>query len=352
MSVYPGRTPGTWRVVIRFKGGTDEKIIEGKKSEATQYEAQRRIELQQESIPIQRGAKFSLVGDEYAEWAPNHLKDSTWRKVRRYQLATLVVFFGSTKVNELSVKLVDKYQSWRIKAGAGVTSINNELRVFRAVLNWARERGHPIPPLKWKQLPVRGKGRARAWTTDEILAIYAACQKEAPHLLGLLIFLMNTGCRKGEGMAAEWSWVDFEADLIRIPSTKFWQPKNGLPREVTLSSALREHLESIPQEERHPRVLFPSSDGRQYIDWPKDLFWDILEEAKVTGHPHMFRHSYASHFLKNQPDMGLLAQILGHSSTRMTEIYSHMLPGRLDRAMNAVNLGPKTVAETVAEAAE
>jgi site-specific recombinase XerD len=53
----------------------------------------------------------------------------------------------------------------------------------------------------------------------------------------------------------------------------------------------------------------------------------------------MTRHTYASHFLVNVPDLPYLAQILGHSSIRITELYSHMLPGRLNRAKNAVSIG-------------
>jgi len=53
----------------------------------------------------------------------------------------------------------------------------------------------------------------------------------------------------------------------------------------------------------------------------------------------MTRHTYASHFLASVPDLFLLAQVLGHSSIRITELYSHMLPGRLNRAKNAVSIG-------------
>jgi hypothetical protein len=50
------------------------------------------------------------------------------------------------------------------------------------------------------------------------------------------------------------------------------------------------------------------------------------------------------------PDPHQLAGILGHSQTRVTELYTHLLPGHLDRARNAVNLSatPKIVADTVA----
>ncbi len=62
------------------------------------------------------------------------------------------------------------------------------------------------------------------------------------------------------------------------------------------------------------------------------------------------RHTFASHFLQKVPDLFLLAQVLGHSHQRLTELYAHLLPDHLARARNAVNLGPtlQTVAATVA----
>ncbi len=53
----------------------------------------------------------------------------------------------------------------------------------------------------------------------------------------------------------------------------------------------------------------------------------------------MTRHTYASYFLASVPDLFLLAEVLGHSSIRITDLYSHMLSGRLNRAKNAVSIG-------------
>jgi integrase len=73
-------------------------------------------------------------------------------------------------------------------------------------------------------------------------------------------------------------------------------------------------------------------------------------DAKLRGGPHTSRRTFASHFLMRVPDPHQLAGILGHSQTRVTELYTHLLPGHLDRARNAVNLSatPKIVADTVA----
>jgi hypothetical protein len=48
--------------------------------------------------------------------------------------------------------------------------------------------------------------------------------------------------------------------------------------------------------------------------------------------------------------MFLLAKILGHSHSRVTEIYSHLLPDHLARARNAVDIAPKTLAIALADA--
>ena len=96
--------------------------------------------------------------------------------------------------------------------------------------------------------------------------------------------------------------------------------------------------------------MFPHSHGGQYAQFPKDLYWEIRDEAGLKGGPHTTRHTYASHFLKQVLDLFLLAKILGHSHQRVTELYSHMLPDHLARARNAMNLAPpiKTMAATMA----
>jgi integrase len=176
-------------------------------------------------------------------------------------------------------------------------------------------------------------------------------RQESVDLMRLLVFLANTGCRKGEALACEWSWIDFDAGMIRIPSNEYWQPKNGKPREVPLSDACRAVLTGPRASERW---VFPKASGERYVDFPKDAFWSARNRAGLTGGPHTLRHTFASHFLQAVPDMSLLARVLGHSNQRVTELYAHLLPDHLARARNAVNLGPtlQTVAATVATGTE
>ena len=69
---------------------------------------------------------------------------------------------------------------------------------------------------------------------------------------------------------------------------------------------------------------------------PKLQFDRARKAARLQGGPHTLRHTFASHFLKQVPDLFLLARVLGHSDTRVTKLYSHLLPEHLARARNAV----------------
>jgi integrase len=344
MANYKGRRPGTRRIVIWNQGHPQEWIIEGTKQDGERFEASKKLELEAQSVERRVVPTFSeFCKAEYRAHAKAHLKDSTWRKVRTYQVTTLIEHFGPLKLNAITLTDIERFKRNRLSE-VGASSINNELRILKTIRNYANELGYTLPKLKFKRVPVRGDGRVKVWTPDEIGRIYDATRARYPLLLPMFIFLANTGCRHGEALAAEWSWVDMDHEMLCIPSNEYWQPKNGKPREVPLMPPVRAMLQGLPTDKRW---LFPNRAGGRYKRFPKDIWWEILEAAKVDGVPHMFRHTFASHFLQATRDLFLLAQVLGHSHSRVTELYSHLLPGHLERARNAVNLAP-TMAATVA----
>ena len=337
MPNYKGRRPGTRRIVLSHKGKPKEWVITGTKADGDKFEAEKRLELRQSSSLDQpQGVTFSELSKTYARHAESHLKASTWRKVRIYQIATLVQYFGTVRVDQFTMAHIDAYKRARLDGGTAPGTVNFELTVLQAVFSWARAAGHFIPELKWKRLPVRKNDRVKFWTSEQLALILSTCRVEAPDLLPMLVFLANTGCRKGESVAADWSWVDFDASLVRITPNDSWQPKSGKARDVPLSDALRATL-SGPR--KHKTIVFPNRDDARHVRFPTETFDRVLKVANLTGNPHMFRHTFASHFLMAIPDLQLLGKILGHTTTRVTEIYAHMLPGRLDRARNAVNIG-------------
>jgi len=350
MPVYK-KAPGKWRVRIHWDGKPHNWIITGTKKEAERFEAAQRLKLEREGPREKRVApRFSdFCVNEYRTHAEAELKATTWRN-RRYQLATLAEHFGDLKLNQFEIRHVEAFKKARLKEGIGAAKVNDDLKVLSAVLNYADYLKLPVTIPKWRKLKERPTaGRVKVWDLAQVEALLLAFSEHDPELLPITLFLLNTGCRKGEALACEWDWIDLDAGLVRIEPNEDWQPKDGEPREIPISSALQPWLRG---ERRSERYVFASDrTGDRWLHWPQRRWDNVRIKAEVNGKPiggspHVCRHTFASHFLAAQPDLFLLAHILGHSHTRVTQLYSHLLPSHLERARNAVNLaGPVGAAE-------
>jgi integrase len=337
MPNYPGRRKGTRRVTVydRVEKKNHEWIVEGTKREADRFEAKKRLELDGvRSSRARAGLSLSELSTAYSEHAARRLGKGTCR-VRAFQIASLVEELGEVKVGLMTQAHLEAYQDARLDDGLLATSINNELRVLRTIMLWSARNGHTVAPLHYRMLPEL-QTRVRAFTEDEMQRLYSAARKKASELLPLLVFLVNTGMRRGEAIAAEWSWVDWRREQITIPCTRFWHPKGKRSRDVPIGDAVR----TILQAKRKAGPIFENRFGSHYACWPKDMWERTRDEAQLPGGVHQLRHTFASHFLEAVPDLDVLAEILGHSQKRTTRLYAHMLPGRFARARNAVNLVP------------
>jgi integrase len=341
MPVYPkkGRGRNAWQVVIFLRGKRHDRTFHGKKSEAEAYEARLRTELEVGAVPDTRNVPTfsSFCVDRYKPHAKIHLRPSTWKNSRKYHLATLIGSFGPTKLTELTTEHVEAYKAQRRKS-AGARTVNTELAVLCAVLSYARKLNVPCAKPAIVRLPVVGRGRVTFWSDEQVAALFAVIARDEPDLMGPVVFLANTGCRKGEAIAAQKSWINMTRKMIEIPVNEFWQPKDNEPREVPISAALLPWIEramSTPGP-----YLFQTRHGGPHRWWPRERFDRARKAAKLRGGPHTLRHTFASHFLRAVPDLYLLAKVLGHSHERMSATYAHLLPTHLERAREAVNLGP------------
>lgn len=335
MPIYK-RGPARWEVRIYRDGRPAARIVRGSKADAEAFEARWRVELEAGAALSTRVAPtFSdFFRQQYGPHAQAHLKESTWRN-RRYQLATLDAAIGDLQLTRLTAAEVETYKHARLRAGIAHGTINDELKVLRAALNFAKRIGIPTALPRWDRLPQRRRRKVMAWTAVEVDRLYRAVQAESPAILPLVVCLVNTGMRRGEAIALRWESVDLERDLLRVWPNDEWEPKDGEAREVPIGAALRPFLDLAGPAEA---PVFPTRAGAAYAFWPQRQFDRARVAAGLTGGPHTTRHTYATHFLARRPDLHLLAQVLGHSHTRVTQLYAHLLPDHLERARDAVCL--------------
>ena len=327
----------SWKVVVKRHGTRKDWIVHGTKKDAEAFEARKRLELEAadpELDPrvVPTFSDFCVTQDR--PHAEVHLKASTWYK-RSSLLSFVMEQFGSLKLTEIHARAIDDYKKRR--RGRPQERLDQQRAAGAAiVLNFAaRERKLPIADVHIRLLEETQR-RVRAWTREEVDRLLAAVRDESPELLPIVVCLLNPGMRKGEALALTWPQVDVRGREIRIWPSDEWQPKDNEPREVPISDAL---LPFLTARRRSSTWVFPCGTGDRWSCWPKLQFDRARERVGLRGGPHTLRHTFASHFLARQPDIGLLAQVLGHSEESVTRLYQHMLPERLARARNVVSTG-------------
>ena len=344
MPIY-ARGKGRWLVVVHHPSaprGRVDRIVRGRKKDARDFETRLRLELDAQGPSAVRVAPtfsdFSTT--RYKLHAESELKPRTWAN-RKYEIAELAEFLGNLRLTEITTERVDAFRSMRAREVARRT-VNRELMALSAILRYAREIGVPAASPKIRKLKVSRKRRhAEAWTAAEVEALYQACEATEPGLLPLVVFLLNTGARRSEAIALRWSEVDVRRRLVRIwPRTDdddAFDTKNSEPREVPISDALFPFLARAP---RRAEWVFPTRSKRRYAEFPKKRFARVVKAAGLEGGAHKCRHTFATHFLAQVPDLYLLGRLLGQDYAAVTEMYAHLLPDHHERARGAVSLAP------------
>ncbi len=336
MPIYQGRRKGTFRVTVWKDGEQHEEIFEGSRRQATEHEARMRIELGAKSTRLKQriAPSFSVFCVEgFEPRARARLGARTWRKTVCYIVATLRGFFGTYRLDALTPPLVDAYIAERSKTLIAST-LNRELGVLRTIIKAAREAGLPVSDVKIPHLR-ETRGRVRAWSSEDFAKLVATARAKWPRFVPVLLFLVNTGCRKGEALAARWSWIDGKRRMLTVTPSETWAPKNKSPREIPISDALAALLERLP---KHTPWIFPNANGGRFVQFPNEHFAAMVKAAGLVGGAHTCRHTFASLFLAHGGSLWQLSTLLGHSLSRTTEIYAHMLPEHLEQARNVVNI--------------
>ncbi|WP_241499115.1 tyrosine-type recombinase/integrase [Rufibacter ruber] len=138
----------------------------------------------------------------------------------------------------------------------------------------------------------------------------------------LLQLLYAGGLRIGEVINLRITDVQSARNLLLIRGGK-----GKKDRTTLLSQRLLENLRAYYKEYRPKEWLFEGQFGGQYtVESIRNVFRAAVEKAgiKTKATPHTLRHSFATHLLEQGTDLRYIQTLLGHSSSKTTEIYTHI----------------------------
>ncbi|KRM72625.1 tyrosine recombinase XerC [Lacticaseibacillus brantae] len=146
----------------------------------------------------------------------------------------------------------------------------------------------------------------------------------------ILEVLYGTGIRVSECANLTLNQIDFDLELLLVHG------KGNKDRYVPFGSfaadALTQYLDNGRQalmtklDQEHPYV-FVNQHGRPITSRGIEYILNqLIKQTSLTNniHPHMLRHSFATHMLNHGADLRSVQELLGHSSLSTTQIYTHV----------------------------
>ena len=168
--------------------------------------------------------------------------------------------------------------------------------------------------------------RENAKRTDEL-----ACRDQA-----ILELLYYSGIRAAELVGLAVHDVDIKRRAVRVMGKG--RKERYVPFTIECQKALQEYLTKLrpvllshfsptSKQLEPPIEFFLNSKGQKLTTRGLEYILDSIEEKTGTFmglHPHILRHSFATHLLENGADLRVIQELMGHASINATQVYTHV----------------------------
>lgn len=139
----------------------------------------------------------------------------------------------------------------------------------------------------------------------------------------LLLVVYSAGLRVSEGVKLLLEDLDEERGLIRVR-----KPKGRRDRYTLLSQVALQAIKAYVEAYRPQRWLFPGQRSEYHLSAraAQKVITRARQKAGIPQHAtmHTLRHSFATHLLEAGTDLRYIQELLGHKSSKTTEIYTHV----------------------------
>ncbi len=334
------RTPGlinrggVWHIDKQIRGiRLRESTGSSDRTEAEFYLAKKIEEFRQAAIyGVRPNRSFREAATKYL----NEAEKATLRQDAQ-QLNLLDPYIGDLPVERVHMGSLQRFIADRKAQGVKHRTINYALQTVRHILNLAAGEWLDLNGLTWlatapkiKLLPQNDARQPYPLSWDEQTALL----NELPsHLVNMVLFKVNTGCREQEVCGLKWEW---EVPVLELGTSIFIIPgqcvKNREDRVVILNTVAKSVVDSLRGV--HPEYVFTYRGHRVW-----NINNNAWRKAKVrAGLPgirvHDLKHTIGRRLRAAGVSFEDRQDLLGHKSGRITTHYSS---AELENLLEAAN---------------
>ncbi|HLV78473.1 MAG TPA: tyrosine recombinase XerC [Marinobacter sp.] len=245
------------------------------------------------------------------------------------RLAGWLASAGVQYWSALSGHDVRRYVAHLSQSGLGGRSIARHLsairRFYQFLLREGQARDNPALDIR---APRSGRRLPRVADVDQLNQLLEARPDDPLEVRDLAMFelMYSSGLRLAELAGLDLAALDLRGREVRVLGKG--NKERILPVGAKATEALQRWLSLRPSlaDDGQPAVFVSQRGGRlsRRSIQARLARWGVAKGADQRLHPHLLRHSFASHMLESSGDLRAVQELLGHADIATTQIYTHL----------------------------
>jgi integrase len=335
------RPDGRWQKRITLPNGKSKLIYS---SAATERAAVKDFNDQMLRLEkdVRNSSLFSVVADSWNSEYREKVGEINYRKATRASYNKIVDHFGDFLIEEITPQMVNHYINSLIKKDYSQKTVATAKSVLSMIFDYAvLYYKLPSNPVQIIKLPKNLPKTAREMPSDDVLSVI---NSNYTGFAFLPYFLLNTGLRKSEALALDYSDIDFENKLIKVNKHLIHDGNRPvLENKTKTENSIRSVILLDRVAEKLPRnkngTVFCNDDGSYLTMCQFKKRWEKWEKEygiKVTA--HQLRHGFATMLFEAGIDLKDAQDLMGHSDIKTTQsIYTHIRDKRKEETARKLN---------------